>query len=82
VRIIQAITVSLCVTLAFCTTVAAQEAEPKPSTLITNANIFDGEHEELLTGMSVLVEGNKISKIAKSIAAPTGALLLMAPGAR
>ena len=79
-RIIQSITVSLCVTLALCATVAAQDAEPNPSTLITNANIFDGEHEELATGMSVLVEGNKITKVAKSITAPAGATVIDGSG--
>lgn len=30
------------------------------SILITNARIFDGEHEKLAEGMSVLVEGNPL----------------------
>jgi len=58
----------------------AQEAKPKPSVLITNARIFDGVHEQLADGMSVLVEGNKISKIAKSIPAPAGATVIDAKG--
>jgi len=70
----------LCATLACCATVAAQDAEPKHSVLITNANIFDGTNETLETGMSVLVEGNKIAKIAKSIAAPPGATVIDAKG--
>jgi len=75
-KIKRTITTLLCASLAFCATVAAQDAEPKQSTLITNANIFDGEHERLATGMSVLVEGNKITKIAKSIPAPAGATVI------
>jgi len=68
------------VALLCCASALAQDAEPKPPTLITNANIFDGEHEELLTGMSVLVEGNKISKIAESIPAPAGATVIDGAG--
>ena len=38
---------------------------PKPQVLITNVNIFDGKSDTLAEGMSVLVEGNLIKKIAK-----------------
>lgn len=48
--------------------------------LITNAKIFDGENEALTDGMNVLVEGNKISKIAKSISTPKGATVIDAGG--
>jgi len=72
----QAIATFLGVILAFGTTVLAQEAQPKQSVLITNANIFDGQNESLAPGMSVLVEGNKISKIARSITAPAGATVI------
>lgn len=58
---------------------ATQESE-KPVTLITNARVFDGEHEQLADGMSVLVEGNKITKIASSIAPPEGATVIDAKG--
>jgi len=57
-----------------------QDAKPKQSVLITNARIFDGEHEALANGMSVLVEGNKIAKIATSIPAPAGATVIDAKG--
>jgi len=67
-------------TMAVCSPVIVQAADPKPATLITNANIFDGKHEKLATGMSVLVEGNKIAKIAKSIPAPDGATVIDAKG--
>ena len=50
----------------------AQQSAPKPTTLFTNVNIFDGKSDTLADGMSVLVEGNKIAKIAKSINAPSG----------
>jgi len=67
-------------TIAFCSPVIAQAADPKPATLITNANIFDGKNEKLATGMSVLVEGNKIAKVGKSITAPSGATVIDAKG--
>jgi len=47
--------------------------KPPSQILIQNVNIFDGFNEQLAKGMSVLVEGNKIVKIAKSIPAPAGA---------
>jgi len=46
------------------------------TTLITNVNVFDGKTEKLAMGMSVLVEGNKISKIAKSLPVPAGATVI------
>ncbi len=54
----------------------AQKAEPVSKVLITNVRIFDGKSDKLAAGMSVLVEGNKIAKIAKSIAAPQGATVI------
>jgi len=48
--------------------------------LINHANIFDGENEQLSNGMSVLVEGNEISRIAKSISTPPGATVIDAGG--
>ncbi len=58
----------------------AAEAKAKSTVLFTNANIFDGKNAKLATGMSVLVEGNKIAKIAKSIPAPAGATVIDANG--
>ena len=60
--------------------VGAQETTPKNVVLITNANVFDGQNEKLADGMSVLVEGNKITKIAKTIPAPKGAIVIDAKG--
>lgn len=55
-----------CVALGLALTVPAmaQEAKQMTKVLITNANVFDGQNEQLAEGMSVLVEGNKIAKIA------------------
>jgi imidazolonepropionase-like amidohydrolase len=55
--------------LVFMTTPAAvlgAQDESKPQTLFTNVNIFDGTSDTLAEGMSVLVEGNLIRKIAKA----------------
>ncbi len=47
---------------------------------ITNARIFDGKNEKLAEGMSVLIEDNKIAKIAKSIKVPAGVTVIDAQG--
>ena len=62
------------------TTTLATEKKPAAKTLITNANVFNGKSEQLAEGMSVLVEGNKITKMAKSIEAPVGAIIIDAGG--
>lgn len=49
-------------------------------TLITNTSIFDGQSEPLISPMSVLIEGNKISKIAAAIETPAGATVIDAGG--
>jgi imidazolonepropionase-like amidohydrolase len=58
----------------------AQETESLQSVLITNARIFDGKSDKLSEGMSVLVEGDKITKIARSITAPSDATVIDAKG--
>jgi len=70
----------LALVLAVAVPAMGQEAKPVSKVLITNANVFDGKNAKLATGMSVLVEGNKISKIAKSIKAPAGATVIDAKG--
>lgn len=52
----------------------------EPVTVIENADIFDGEHAKLEKGMSVVIEGNKIVKIAKKIAMPKDATVIDAKG--
>jgi len=76
----QLITAFLGVILACCATALAQNAAPKSPILITNTRIFDGQNEKLADGMSVLVEGNTITKIAKSVPTPTGATVIDAKG--
>ena len=53
-----------------------EEAEPVSKVLITNARIFDGMGDALSAPMSVLVENNKISKIADSIDATEGTTVI------
>ena len=48
--------------------------------LITNAAVFDGLSETLSNGMSVLVEGNRIAMITKTIPAPENATVIDAKG--
>ena len=48
----------------------AQEESPKQQILFTNVNIFDGFKDKLAMGMSVLIEGNYIKEVGKSIKAP------------
>lgn len=55
-------------------------AKPLPQVVITNARIFDGKNEQLTENMSVLIEANKITKIAKSVPAPAGATVIDAKG--
>ena len=66
--------------LAFTMPAMAQEAKPVSKVLITNAKILDSNKGTIAEGMSLLVEGNKISKIAKSIPAPDGATVIDAKG--
>ncbi len=62
------------------TTLVAQEANPVAKTLIINSRIFDGKSDKLIESMSVLVEGNQITKIAKSIPPPQDATVIDAGG--
>jgi imidazolonepropionase-like amidohydrolase len=58
----------------------AQETKPVNRVLFTDVNVFDGVNEKRAEGMSVLVEGNKIAKIAKSISVPKGATVIDGKG--
>ncbi|KGR36012.1 prolidase [Vibrio campbellii] len=50
------------------------------STLIKNANVFDGTSKHLKKGMSVLVEGNKITAMGRSISEPKEVTVIDAKG--
>ena len=71
----------LAMLLAVAVPAIGQEETSVSKVLFTNANIFDGQSAALAPGMSVLVEGNKIAKIGKSIAAPAGATVIDTNGA-
>ena len=58
----------------------ANEQKTFSGILITNARIFDGKEKSLANGMSVLTEGNKIVKIARSVTAPRGVTTVDAGG--
>ncbi len=58
----------------------AQDVAAPSATLITNARIFDGKGDTLSGPMSVLVEGDKITRIAETIDAPEGATVIDAGG--
>ena len=62
--------------LALAMPAMAQEAKPVSTVLINNANILDSNQGTLAERMSLLAEGNKIAKIAKSIPAPDGATVI------
>lgn len=62
------------------TSSAAEKQAEINRIIILNVNVFDGMHEKLAKGMSALIEGNKIAKIAKSIKAPEGATVIDGKG--
>ena len=78
-NVITLIVVSVLLVMAGLDTTYAAESKANV-TLIQNANIFDGVNEKLAEGMSVLIEGNKIAKIAPSIPTPAGATVIDAKG--
>jgi imidazolonepropionase-like amidohydrolase len=49
--------------------VAAQDGAPS-QILITNVDVWDGTSETVMSGVNVLVEGNKIKQVAANISAP------------
>jgi imidazolonepropionase-like amidohydrolase len=78
-RVLSAIVASAVLVIGGLGTTCAEESKAN-TTLIQGVRIFDGQNEKLAEGMSVLVEGNKIAKIAKSIAAPAGTTVIDAKG--
>ncbi|UCH46566.1 MAG: amidohydrolase family protein [Betaproteobacteria bacterium] len=56
--------------------VAAEIGDAPTQTLIRNVNVFDGKNEKLAMGQDVLVEGNLIKKIGKSLKARTSAAII------
>ncbi len=55
-------------------TVSPLRAQPAHAVLLRAARLFDGTSDSLVTGgVSVLVEGNRIRAVGKSVSAPAGA---------
>jgi imidazolonepropionase-like amidohydrolase len=63
--VVAYVVVCLLALITYPTQGSGAEEKPKPQVLFTNVNIFDGKSDTLAEGMSVLVEGNLIKKIAK-----------------
>lgn len=53
---------------------------PAQAILFENVRIFDGRSDKLTAPMNVLIEGNKIAKIATTIAPPEGASVIDGDG--
>lgn len=51
-------------TLMLAAPALAQQSVPKPQTLFTNVNVFDGVNEKRIMGASVLVEGSLIKAVS------------------
>ena len=63
-----------CAVLAGAVASASAAAQPRPSLLFENVTIIDGTGRVPMTGASVLVEGDRIARIARgALAAPAGA---------
>ena len=62
--ILASLVLAIIVTAGLTAAVAAED-DAKPQILFTDVNVFDGKSDALAEGMSVLVEGNLITKIAK-----------------
>ncbi|SFN47620.1 Imidazolonepropionase [Bizionia echini] len=60
--------------------IKAQEAEDKSVILFTNATVFDGVNEKLMTDTDVLIEGNLIKQIGKNLKAPNSANVIDVTG--
>lgn len=57
--------------IAFTAMTYGQKNEPKPQTLITNVNVFDGVNEKLIQNANVLIEENLIKAVStRKIDAP------------
>jgi imidazolonepropionase-like amidohydrolase len=59
------VVVCLLALITYPTQGSGAEEKLKPQVLFTNVHIFDGKSDTLSEGMSVLVEGNLIKKVAK-----------------
>jgi len=58
----------------------AQQSAPKPQTLFTNVNVFDGVSEKRIVNANVLVEGNLIKKLSTAKIDAVGATVINGGG--
>jgi imidazolonepropionase-like amidohydrolase len=54
----------------------AQQSAPKPQTLFTNVNVFDGVNEKRIMNANVLVEGNLIKEVSTAKIDAPGATVI------
>jgi len=66
--------------LAIAVPAFAQQSAPKPKTLFTNVNVFDGVNEKPITNANVLVEGNLIKQVSTAKINAPGATVIDAGG--
>ena len=64
----------------FAAAVFAQESAPKPQTLFTNVNVFDGVNEKLINNANVLVEGKLIKQVSTAAINAQGATVINGGG--
>ncbi|GAB5557439.1 MAG: amidohydrolase family protein [Schleiferiaceae bacterium] len=68
------------VVFVFSSMITHAQEEANKQILFTNANVWDGTSEDLLMGVDVLVEGNKIKAIGSDLQTSEGAMTLDATG--
>lgn len=78
-RIICRLALTICLA-ALALPTMAQEARATSRVLITNVDVFDGEHESLMKNASVLVEGNLITKVSTEALSADGAVVIDGKG--
>jgi imidazolonepropionase-like amidohydrolase len=64
----------------FTTPAFPQQSAPKPQTLFTNVNVFDGFHDKLTMNANVLVEGNLIRQVSTAKIDAPGATVINGGG--
>jgi imidazolonepropionase-like amidohydrolase len=64
----------------FTTPAFPQQSAPKPQTLFTNVNVFDGIHDKLTMNANVLVEGNLIRQVSTAKIDAPGATVINGGG--
>lgn len=77
---LKILSLSVIVSLSFVSSAIAQDSNPEAHILITNALIFNGKDAVSEEKLSVLIKGNKITKIGMSIPATEGFTVIDAKG--